>query len=329
MNSEKFVLAAYRAILRREPTESEVSKMKLSFLAGPEAGFHILRDMVESEEFKVQMLPGLIVQQTDFNCQPVFFLHIRKTGGTSMRELIGASLGVPSINIYKAWSSPSRGHGYWPYWAGHAQVSFFPETHLGITFFRDTKSRMLSLYRQQQGQLNGQSRHGWSFPNSIVKRREIPPFSEWVQRQEKSGHRSLEYYLAENKNVFGPERDRNQARELRNADLSERKLLLESGLSRITAAAWIHKESDVRRAITSVVGKEVDTLPRNNTFESKNFAVSIDPLSSSDLETLKSIEEREALAFKIAADLGLIQLLPDDENQHLFEMTASRLHFKL
>lgn len=329
MNSEKFVLAAYRAILRREPTKSEVSKMKLSFLAGPEAGFHILRDMVESEEFKVQMLPGLIVQQTDFNSQPVFFLHIPKTGGTSMRELIGASLGVPSINIYKAWSSPSRGHGYWPYWAGHAQVSFFPETHLGITFFRDTKSRMLSLYRQQQGQLNGQSRHGWSFPNSIVKMREIPPFSEWVQRQEESGHRSLEYYLAENKNVFGPERDRNQARELRNADLFERKLLLESGLSRITAAAWIHKESDVRRAITSVVGKEVDTLPRNNTFESKNFAVSIDPLSSSDLETLKSIEEREALAFKIAADLGLIQLLPDDEKQHLFEKTVSRLQFKL
>ena len=329
MNSKKFVLAAYRAILRREPTKSEVSQMKLKFLAGPEAGFHILRDMVDSEEFKVQMLPGLVVQQTEFNSQPVFFLHIPKTGGTSMRELIGSSLGVPSINIYRTWSDPSTGHGYWPYWAGHAQVSFFPETHRGITFFRDTKSRLLSLYRQQQGQSNGPPRHGWAYPNSIVKKREVPPFSAWIKNQEESGNRSVEYYLADNKNVIGRTRDRNQARELRSASLSERTLILESGLSRIMAAAWIHKESDVRRAISSVVGKEVDTLPRNNTFESKNFVGPIDPLSSSDLETLKLIEEREALAFKIAADLGLIQLLPDDEKQHLFEKTVSRLQFKL
>jgi RNA binding exosome subunit len=104
---------------------------------------------------------------------------------------------------------------------------------------------------------------------------------------------------------------------------------LERGLSRITAAAWIHKEEDVRGAIASVVGKEVETPPRNNTFESKGFRGSDIRLTASDLEVIRTFEQRDELAFKVAADLGLIQLLPEDEKQYLFEKTASRLMFKL
>jgi hypothetical protein len=331
VNSEKFVMAAYRAILRREPSKQEVSRMKLKVLSGPQSSFHILRDMVDSEEFKIQILPGLVVQQTEFHSHPVFFLHIPKTGGTSMRELIGAALGVPSINIYKAWRNPSKGNEFWPYWAGHAQISFFPETHTGITFFRDTKSRILSMYRQQQGEtaLDIQIQHGWSFPKEIRKRKEIMPFSSWAERMETSGIRSLEFYLAENKNVIDKVRNKHQALELRNTDFLDRKILLERGLARIASAAWIHKEEDVRGAITSVVGKEVETLPRNNTFESKVFTGSGISLTASDREILRTFEQRDELAFKVAADLGLIQLLPEDEKQYLFEKTASRLMFNL
>jgi len=330
MNSQKFVLEAYRAILRREPTKREVSEMKVKLLTGTQARFHLLRDMVDSDEFRVHILPGLVVQQTQLSSEPVFFLHIPKTGGTSMRELIGDALGVPSINIYDGWLRPSVGHGYWPYWAGHAQVSFFPESHKGITFFRDTKSRTLSRYRQlEKGISNGQI-HGWSYPRSRGKRKkEIMPFSVWLDFIEDNGIRSLEYYLAENKKVVTPEMAPKESREFRNLDIAERRIQLESGMSRFSCAAWIHKENDVRMAISRVVGKPVDSLPRHNTFESKDFSYSDIVLTESDLKTLKLLEERDELVFKIAADLGLIQLLPRDENESLFEKTVSRLKFKL
>jgi hypothetical protein len=329
MNSEKFILEAYRAILRREPTKAEVANMKKGMSLGNHSGFHVLRDMVDSNEFKMQILPGLVVQQTDFGSQPTFFLHIPKTGGTSMRELIGESFGVPSINIYGNWIDPSRGQGYWPYWAGHAQVSFFPETHRGFTLFRDTRSRILSLYREQQGRLTSRTLHGWIYPESNEVKRESLPFSDWLIRRENSGQSSLEFYLAENKNLIGRIRDQNQANELKKTELAERKILLESGLSRFASAAWIHRESDVQTAISSLTGKEVSSLPRQNTFESKEFKLFEVSLTASDLQIIKVFEERDELALKIAADLGLIQLLPKDENEYLFEKTASRLKFKL
>ena len=334
MKPEKLVRAAFRAILRREPSDKEVTVLRLSLLAGPDAHFHFLRTMIDSEEFKKQILPGLVSETTHLLANPVFFLHIPKTGGTSMRELIGELLGVPSINLYKAWSSPSKeGHRFWPYWAGHAQVSCFPPEHKGITFFRDTKSRLLSQYRQQMTFTGGTKRtHGWNYPNAAdrrVREKKAVPFSIWIESFYATGRGSVDVYLAENKSLSGLRRTPNEVQQLFRTDESDLKSLLKSGLSRFTSAAWIHKEADVRDAIKAVTGQEVASLPRKNTYKAKSLAAPKVPLTAADLKILDYLEKRDDLAFEIAEDLGLVNRLPREEREKLFEKSAKRLDFEL
>ena len=155
------------------------------------------------------------------------------------------------------------------------------------------------------------------------------PFSIWIESFYATGRGSVDVYLAENKSLSGLRRTPNEVQQLFRTDESDLKSLLKSGLSRFTSAAWIHKEADVRDAIKAVTGQEVASLPRKNTYKAKSLAAPKVPLTAADLKILDYLEKRDDLAFEIAEDLGLVNRLPREEREKLFEKSAKRLDFEL
>jgi len=299
-----------------------------------DAFFHLLRDMVDSDEFRLMILPGLIATRAAMTGpHPVFFLHVPKTGGTSIRLAIGEALGVPALNLYSAWPYPDkRTHGYWPYWAGHVQADYFPDSHVGITLFREPRSRVLSHYRQQlyTADLVGQQ-HGWRYGGGAgPTKRSLPPFAAWLERRWEDGAISTLQYFIPSAEPF-PNRSKSEAELQRLARSSDAELTngAMSTLRRLGSAAWIHRSDDVLAAIEQVTGTAISELPRENVFEDKGYPVTKVRLTRQDREILEGTARLDRLVTAAAVELGLIRPLPADEAEAIFERDAARLGFVL
>jgi len=289
--------------------------------------------MVESDEFRFQILPGLVATGTGMRSErPIFFLHVPKTGGTSVRLALGDAIGVPALNLYRAWPTPDRElHHYWPYWAGHAQIGFFPESHLGITLFREPRSRILSQYRQNQALRVRQPRHGWGYGRAPQRGPlQGRPFNEWLGRLEEHGRASmLHLFMPTDDPRPGRARTAEESRAL--LALDERTVVdgLRTAFRRFGAAAWIHREGDVLDAIERVTRHRPDALPRENVFEDKELVYDRVQLSRDHHEALERCARADGLVLRVAAEQGLIDPLSPDEADAILERTAARLGFDL
>lgn len=331
------VKALYRGVLSREPVAGEIDNL-LRALSSAGSVERALKDMLSSHEFGVMVLPdvinGYVSRPSD---KLIFFLHVPKTAGTSFRLSLTATVGIPAFLLYLRTSWLGFGENatmnFWPLWAGHAGVSAFPETHRGITVFREPRSRILSAFRQQQREFqNGD-------PSGPVNARSTPihqdrrtrvtvkdGFSQWV-----SSPRNTMSWFIDAPHTPGAHMwdGRPSAKFLKSLSPADIRQSLSRSLSRFDAAAWAHDSDAMGRAIGRVTGVDsVAPLGHENQFASASFTETV-RLTATNLDHLNRNAASDHILFDAAVDQGLIPPLDPDFADAEFERTAERLGFVL
>jgi hypothetical protein len=324
-------------VLRREPsdTETEVLLAALTHSGNIERA---LQDMLSSHEFGVMVLPDIInTYFTQTPDHPVFFLHVPKTAGTSFRLALTDTMGIPAFLLYvhTTWQGfgEKSNMDFWPLWAGHAGVPAFPETHRGITVFRESRSRMLSLYRQQQreiarivtlGSRNTLDNSLNATPGHRVTAAD--PFNQWIRHS-----RGTIVWFIDTPRTDGAFlwNGRPTGEYLDSLTPGEVRDSLTRSLTRFDAAAWVHDSDAMDKAISHITQREVTApIGRENEFtESPDFHIT--HLSQDDLAQLERIADSDKILFDIAVDHGLISPMDSAFADDEFERTARRLGFTL
>lgn len=313
-------------MLGREPSSVETLQLgsQLALYGNLEA---IARDLVLSEEFSIQMLPQIVNKwSANYNGTKLFFLHVPKTAGSSVRLALTHALGVPSLLLYRGFLQPGPEGSFWPFWSGHSSINRFPDDRPGCTVFRESRSRLLSLYRQRQKESLGRQRIHLNDPHGGATPQKVPAVGRlWSRRRA----RLDSWYHFDRQG-------RTQGFQGWTADAvlenMPRKELLEGikrGLSRIPYAAWAHDQDGLLEVVRSATGQPVDSIPRENTLEDHTPDPDPIELTRSDVAQLNQVAEADQVVLDIAQRLGLIGSLDTRTSDELFQRTLTRHRFIL
>ena len=250
----------------------------------------------------------------------IFLMHIPKTAGTSLRTTLEEAIGVPAITAYWKETKFSAIHweefSFWPLISGHVHIDYFPETHIGITAFRESRSRVLSEYRQIE-------RHSHQGKRKIIH---YLPFTTnddgripWEQfRKYDLLHTFYWFFTAGHRDDWQSF--------IGTAPSSEIYASIESGLKRIQTAAWSH-DSDALESAASAILESAVTMKRVNVFPDNE--VDLIHLTQDDLQLLNEYASLDDIVIDVACTLGLVPKLSQSERDALFERDVERLGFKL
>ena len=250
----------------------------------------------------------------------IFLMHIPKTAGTSLRTTLEEAIGVPAITPYQNESKFSAIHwdkfSFWPLLSGHVHIDYFPKTHIGITAFRESRSRVLSEYRQIERHAHlGKREIIQFFPITTNDDGRIP----WEQfRKYDLLHTFYWFFTAGHRDDWQSF--------IATAPSSEIYASIESGLKRIQTAAWSH-DSDALESAASAILEGAVTMKRVNVFPQNE--VDVIQLTHDDLQILNECTNLDDLVIDVASTLGLVPKLSQSEKDALFERDVERLGFRL
>jgi len=303
-----------------------------------------------SKESLLMVVPDLVRASTeDYAGQKVFYLHVPKTGGTSARIALADAMGIPSFNIYphSSHSLPKnlQSMDFWPYWAGHANIGLFPDTHKGFTTFRESRSRILSMFRQQQKSASkGANPH--IITDAAIRKQKFKEqemknldFNSWIKT--KRANTCLGFYIhnptvAQSRNIDRGPLDR----KIRLGNMSdwkekvfampdrEIKKELKNSLPRIVSASWIHQTKSTEEAIKRISSRSDIQLPNDNEFTKTNL-FKVENVNAESLEIMEEIRKKDAILFSVATDLGILTDKLDSNEDDLFQQSAIKLGFEI
>ena len=328
----KMADSLYRVILQRRAELLEQGLTTVSFQFPGQFESRV-SDMLHSEEFKIMALPGLVVGAThNWSGKRVFFLHVPKTAGTSVRLALIKSVGTPAFEFYNripsiAQSMRELENNFWPLWVGHQNVSSFPSDMNGLTIFRESRSRILSTYRHR-GQMALMNNPHMLDSERLEKEKSqarttiSTPFGTWLPTSFRM--KNLGYFIPpEEGTKYRSKEFESYINKISESGLEQ---ILNESLSRFTHAAWSHDEPAILRAISEISGRETTELPRENVYPNlKGYPPQV--LDSEAIAELNTIQDKEFILYKVAHEHGLVPLLSKSEADDLFEITAKRLGF--
>ena len=265
--------AIFKTLLKRKLPFREAIAKQVNLMLNYE---EFLEEVIDSREFNEMVLGSIVAKNTQiWNGKYIFFMHIPKTAGTSFNNALYQLYPFPAIQTYGREGSINKKdlnkYSFWPLLSGHANVEDFPETHRGVTIFRDTKSRILSQYRQQQSYLR----------THYLRQERIEPqaartafarnndFSTWLRERVECRYSSIKRFIprdywAENIHSFI---------DCTNWNSPDIKMHISKSLGRFDACAWCYKSSDMHEALMKILDfNSLDVagiFPEKNTFESK------------------------------------------------------------
>jgi hypothetical protein len=250
----------------------------------------------------------------------IFIMHIPKTAGTSLRTTLEEAIGVPAVTSYQKETEFSaiqwEEFSFWPLLSGHVHIDYFPKTHVGITTFRESRSRTLSEFRQ----IERRPEH---------RRREILALFGFATKDEypMTWGQFRNFDLLHTFYWFFTSGHRDNWREfITTASKKEIRASIEIGLQRIQSAAWSHDSEALEVAASNILEVPVK-LHRVNVFtESDTETIH---LTQDDLRKLEEFASLDDIVIDVASTLGLVPKLSQSEKDALFEQDVQRLRFKL
>jgi hypothetical protein len=316
--------AVFLGVMGRKPSEKELFELTSQLIAHGNLEA-IVRDLVKSEEFSIQVMPQLVAKWTSSHVgKNIFFLHVPKTAGTSLRLALSSALGVPGLMRYRDFVKPTSNSSFWPFWVGHAGIAVFPETHTGFTVFRESKSRLLSTYRQVENDRRLIPRIPLDGAPRELKPFTPPPSVVWNHR----------YWWLESWYFLDEKRRNNQNGQpkpevMAHQTAKEKIQGFERGLNRISESAWSHDRPAMLEAVNKLCGSAIAELPSENVFGDRADRSEAIRLTREDMKLLDERSALERPVLDVAISKGLIPKLDKQTEDDLFRATADRLGFIL
>ena len=326
----------YSGLLQRSSNVKSVAAKEIAIWSQGGLAAEIDRTL-HSEEFSIMVLPGLISDASSNWCgRNIFFLHVPKTAGTAFRIALTQAAGVPAVMSYRR-KGTSRPHelkalGFWPLFAGHAHVDAFPQSHRGVTTFREPRSRLLSQYRMQQrdprSSPHAQMMHDRDDRIKRWKANLNIPFEKWLRDR---GFTQSHYFKSGVE--MGRHWDNTMAGlpgrlERKTIDLSEAELRdsLAKGLARFDACAWAHDRLGLENALKTITGRDDVRMGSANEFQENRHAKPV-IITSETMQLLTELESADQMLFNLASEILGLPVLSRSDSDRIFETTAKRLGF--
>jgi len=149
LHSTDLLNTIYRSLLKRDPDPSGLEEY-IKIISEPDGLRKVLVKIIMSEEFKKQFSSDLLTDVE--SARKVVFLHIQKTAGTSMQNMLKGRF-AGKIYFEHGDTLKDRSHEEllkYSIFAGHFNydsLQFISDQPLSIfTFVREPKARLISLY---------------------------------------------------------------------------------------------------------------------------------------------------------------------------------------
>jgi hypothetical protein len=231
---------------------------------------------------------------------------------------------------------------FWPFWAGHANISKFPNSHFGFTSFRETRSRLLSHYRQNQRDLlpahnlrNNSNEINLDYRKLLS--RESKDFNSWLKN---FGRSICPYYIPNselpNANTSGYEKfldcmgvSHKWISQIENFHESEVRSSIQHSMKRFKAASWVGDDKSLAKAIKELFG-ETDTkisVPRLNVSE-ENSKYQPEVISKQSVEIMEELSRKDQIVFESAMNEGILSEEMKFNKDEVFSDSKKRLGFE-
>jgi len=343
---QELTKSLYKGILGRNPTQDEIRDRIQILTKNPVIESHIA-DMINSEEFSSMNLAFLVQKTSNVESNlKLFYLHVPKTSGTSLRITLSKYLGIPAYLLYYhngiEGVEKFRNMEFWPFWVGHANISKFPNSHFGFTSFRETRSRLLSHYRQNQRDLlpahnlrNNSNEINLDYRKLLS--RESKDFNSWLKN---FGRSICPYYIPNselpNANTSGYEKfldcmgvSHKWISQIENFHESEVRSSIQHSMKRFKAASWVGDDKSLAKAIKELFG-ETDTkisVPRLNVSE-ENSKYQPEVISKQSVEIMEELSRKDQIVFESAMNEGILSEEMKFNKDEVFSDSKKRLGFE-